>query len=95
MLCWPFFAEQQMNCLYSCNEWGISMEISNDVKRDEVERLVKELMEGAKGKKMKNRVKEWKKLAEEATGPHGFTMLQAFNSKVSSFVRQLCTNPID
>ncbi|XP_008245954.1 PREDICTED: 7-deoxyloganetin glucosyltransferase-like [Prunus mume] len=71
MLCWPFFADQQMDCRYTCNEWGIGMEISNDVKRDEVEKLVKELMEGEKGKKMKNKVMEWKKLAEEATGPHG------------------------
>ncbi|XP_021807922.1 7-deoxyloganetin glucosyltransferase-like [Prunus avium] len=71
MLCWPFFADQQMDCRYTCNEWGIGMEISNDVKRDEVEKLIKELMKGEKGKKMKNKVMEWKKLAEEATGPHG------------------------
>ncbi|KAB2613353.1 7-deoxyloganetin glucosyltransferase-like [Pyrus ussuriensis x Pyrus communis] len=71
MLCWPFFGDQQMDCRYSCNEWGIGMEISNDVKRDEVERLVRELMDGEKGKKMKNKVMVWKKLAEEATGPHG------------------------
>ncbi|CAL9013439.1 unnamed protein product [Prunus brigantina] len=71
MLCWPFFGDQQMDCRYTCNEWGIGMEISNDVKRDEVEKLVKELMEGEKGKKMKNKVMEWKKFAEEATGPHG------------------------
>ncbi|PQM33536.1 7-deoxyloganetin glucosyltransferase-like isoform X1 [Prunus yedoensis var. nudiflora] len=71
MLCWPCFGDQQMDCRYTCNEWGIGMEISNDVKRDEVEKLVKELMEAEKGKKMKNKVIEWKKLAEEATGPHG------------------------
>ena len=71
MLCWPFFGNQQMDYRYSCNEWGIGMEISNDVKRDEVERLVRELMDGEKGKKMKNKVMVWKKLAEEATGPHG------------------------
>ncbi|XP_048434273.1 7-deoxyloganetin glucosyltransferase-like [Pyrus x bretschneideri] len=71
MLCWPFFFDQQMDCRYSCNEWGIGMEISNDVKRDEVEKLVRELMDGEKGKKMKNRVVEWKEHAEEATSPHG------------------------
>ncbi|CAN6574021.1 unnamed protein product [Malus baccata var. baccata] len=71
MLCWPFFFDQQMDCRYSCNEWGIGMEISNDVKRDEVEKLVRELMDGEKGKKMKKRVVEWKELAEEATSPHG------------------------
>ncbi|XP_068304058.1 7-deoxyloganetin glucosyltransferase-like [Pyrus communis] len=71
MLCWPFFADQQTNCYYTCNKWGIGMEIDNDVKRDGVRKLIKELMEGEKGKKMKNKAMEWKKLAEEATGPLG------------------------
>lgn len=42
------------------------MEIDNNVKRDEVESLVKELMTGEKGKEMKKKALEWKKLAEEA-----------------------------
>ncbi|XP_004252532.2 7-deoxyloganetin glucosyltransferase-like [Solanum lycopersicum] len=64
MLCWPFFAEQQTNCWYSETKWGIGMEIDNNVKRDEVESLVRELMVGEKGKKMKKKAMEWKKLAE-------------------------------
>ncbi|KAM5586410.1 hypothetical protein ABKV19_005362 [Rosa sericea] len=71
MLCWPFFSDQQTNSYYSCNDWGIGMEITNDVKRDDVEKIVKELMEEDKGKKLKNRALQWKKLAEEATAPHG------------------------
>lgn len=72
MTCWPFFAEQQTNCWYSCNKWGIGMEIDNDVKRDEVEILVRELMEGEKGKEMKKKALEWKRKAEEATSiPNG------------------------
>ncbi|EEF32259.1 UDP-glucuronosyltransferase, putative [Ricinus communis] len=71
MLCWPFFADQPTNCRYSCNEWGVGMEIDNNVKRDEVEKLVRELMEGEKGKEMRNNAMEWKKLAEEATAPNG------------------------
>nr|AWU66064.1 UGT85A57 [Rubus chingii var. suavissimus] len=71
MLCWPFFADQQTNSYYTCNEWGIGMEINSNVKRDNVEKLVRELMDGEKGKKMKNKVLEWKRLAEEATAPHG------------------------
>lgn len=68
MICWPFFAEQQTNCRYSCTKWGIGMEINSDVKRDEVEGLVRELMEGEKGKEMKKKALEWKRKAEEATG---------------------------
>ncbi|XP_034678439.1 7-deoxyloganetin glucosyltransferase-like [Vitis riparia] len=71
LICWPFFAEQQTNCRYSCSEWGIGMEIDNNVKRVEVEKLVRELMDGEKGKEMKKKVMEWRKLAEEATRPGG------------------------
>ncbi|KAJ4836374.1 hypothetical protein Tsubulata_024132, partial [Turnera subulata] len=70
LLCWPFFADQQTNCWFACNKWGIGMEI-NEVKRDEVEKLVRELMEGAKGKDMKRKAMEWKARAEEATKPGG------------------------
>ncbi|KAH0705343.1 hypothetical protein KY290_010038 [Solanum tuberosum] len=64
MLCWPFFAEQQTNCWFSETKWGIGMEIDNNVKRDEVENLVRELMVGEKGKEMKKKAMEWKELAE-------------------------------
>lgn len=43
------------------------MEIDNDVKRDVVENLVRELMNGEKGKEMKEHALEWKKKTEEAT----------------------------
>ncbi|KAL6135059.1 hypothetical protein ACLB2K_067287 [Fragaria x ananassa] len=71
MLCWPLFGDQRINCLYTCYEWGIGMEISNDVKRDEVKKLVEELMKGEKGKELKNKVGICKKLAEEASSPLG------------------------
>ncbi|KAF9607904.1 hypothetical protein IFM89_003718 [Coptis chinensis] len=71
MISWPFFAEQQMNCRYKCIHWGIGMEIDNNVKRDEVESLVKELIEGVKGKEMKVKAMDWKIKAEEAASPGG------------------------
>jgi len=79
MLCWPFFGDQQTNCKYACNEWGIGMEIDNGAKRGEVEKLVTEFMEGNKGNKMKKKAMEWKKLAEEATGPHGSSSINLDN----------------
>jgi hypothetical protein len=79
MLCCPFFADQQTNCKYTCNDWGIGMEIDNGVKREEVEKIVRELMEGERGEKMKKRVMEWKKLAEEATAPHGSSSINLNN----------------
>ncbi|XP_039158574.1 (R)-mandelonitrile beta-glucosyltransferase-like [Eucalyptus grandis] len=45
--------------------------IDNDVKRDEVEGLVRELMEGEKGTEMRKKAMEWKAKAEEAIMPGG------------------------
>ena len=79
MLCCPFIADQQTNCKYTCNDWGIGMEINNDVKREEVEKNVRELMVGDKGKKMKKKALEWKKLAEDATDPLGSSSINLNN----------------
>ena len=47
------------------------MEIDFDIKREEVEKIVRELLEGDKGKKMMKKAMVWKKLAEEATSQLG------------------------
>jgi len=79
MICWPFFAEQQTNCRFCCNEWGIGLEIE-DATRDKIEILVKELMEGEKGKEMKEKALQWKKLAHNAaSGPHGSSFMNLEN----------------
>ena len=70
MLCWPFFADQPTNCRLVCKEWETGIEIDNNVKREEVEKLVNELMVGEKGK-MREKAMELKKKAEEFTRPGG------------------------
>ncbi|XP_058222892.1 7-deoxyloganetin glucosyltransferase-like [Rhododendron vialii] len=47
MIGWPYFGpDHQETCRYSCNRWGIGMKINEDMEREEVESLVRELMEG-------------------------------------------------
>lgn len=75
MVIWPFFADQQTNCWFSCTQWGVGLEIDSNVKRSEVEKLVRELMSGEKGKEMRKNAMEWKRKAEEATGPRGSSLL--------------------
>ncbi|KAI4344858.1 hypothetical protein L6164_012045 [Bauhinia variegata] len=89
-MCWPFFAEQQTNCFYACNEWGIVMEIDNDVKREQVEGLVRELMGGERGEEMRKKATEWKHKAELATSPGGSSYIN-FNS----LVKQLKTSSLE
>ncbi|KAA0031467.1 7-deoxyloganetin glucosyltransferase-like [Cucumis melo var. makuwa] len=76
VVCWPFFADQQTSCCYCCNVWEIGMEIDNNVKRNEVEKLVRELMDGEKGKKMKENAMNLKSKAEEAYKPGGLSWKQ-------------------
>ncbi|CAM8901415.1 unnamed protein product [Rhodiola kirilowii] len=79
MICWPFAADQQTNCWFSCNKWGVGMELDTDVKRDGVEKLARELMEGAKGKVMRKKAAYWKSMAEESVSPNGSSTLNFKN----------------
>ncbi|KAJ4715063.1 Glycosyltransferase [Melia azedarach] len=67
VICWPFFAEQQTNCRYSCTTWGMGVEVNTDVKQEDIAKLIKEMMEGDKGKQMRQKAQEWKRKAEAST----------------------------
>ncbi|KQJ82903.1 7-deoxyloganetin glucosyltransferase [Brachypodium distachyon] len=71
MLCWPFFAEQQTNSRYGCVEWGVAMEIGQDVRREAVEAKIREAMGGEKGEEIRRRAVEWKETGVRATRPGG------------------------
>ncbi|KAL0909651.1 hypothetical protein M5K25_020538 [Dendrobium thyrsiflorum] len=75
MICWPLYAEQQTNCKYSCTDWGVGMEINNDVRRNEVEELIREMMGGVNGKKMRENAVKWKESAAKAAGPNGSSVV--------------------
>ncbi|KAH7846791.1 hypothetical protein Vadar_018214 [Vaccinium darrowii] len=71
MICWPAWAEQSTNCWFLCKHWGLGLEVTN-VTREEVERLVRELMVEENGKMMKAKAMEWKTVAIDAvTAPTG------------------------
>ncbi|BAF14384.1 UDP-glycosyltransferase 85A3-like [Oryza sativa Japonica Group] len=71
MLSWPFFAEQQTNCRYKRTEWGIGMEIGGNARRGEVAAMIREAMEGKKGREIRRRAQEWKEKAVRVTLPGG------------------------
>ncbi|KAM7502343.1 hypothetical protein LguiB_001247 [Lonicera macranthoides] len=102
MICLPLFADQPMNCRYICNEWEVGMELDNDFKSGDVENVVKELMEGQKGKRMKNKAMEWRQMAKKAKGIGGSSSLK-FNMLVNEIFNRIkleinldlfaCSNP--
>nr|GEW64683.1 UDP-glycosyltransferase 85C2-like [Tanacetum cinerariifolium] len=74
MICWPYLWDQLTNCRYISNEWGVGLEMGKDVKREEVQRLVQELM-GEGGLKMRIKATNWKEKAIIATSPDGSSSL--------------------
>ncbi|KAM7505346.1 hypothetical protein LguiB_004250 [Lonicera macranthoides] len=88
MICLPLFADQPMNCRYICNEWEVGMELVNDFKSGDVENVVKELMEGEKGKRMKNKAMEWREMAKKATRVGGSSSLK-FNMLVNNIFNRI------
>ena len=91
MICWPFFADQQTNCWFCCTKWGIGLEIDNNVKRDDVERLVTELMVGEKGKKMKRKALSgkdwWKQLRESLSSILRMRLIKCFSIQDTRHVK--------
>ncbi|GKB95473.1 hypothetical protein Tco_0981610, partial [Tanacetum coccineum] len=67
--------EQQPNCWWSCNKWGIAMEADSAAKRDEIQKLVTDLMNEKREKIRKNAI-DWKNKVEGAcTDPFGSSMV--------------------
>ncbi|TYI40585.1 hypothetical protein ES332_A02G173000v1 [Gossypium tomentosum] len=74
LICLPFFDDQQMNCRYMCTTWGNGMEINPNIKHENVEALVKEMMEGDNGQRIRQKALEWKKKDEAAISLRGSTV---------------------
>ncbi|KAL8097569.1 hypothetical protein AgCh_030626 [Apium graveolens] len=66
MICWPFFSDQLSVRHCVCKMWEVGVEVEEDVKREGVEKMVRELMEEDKGKEIKKRALEWKSKSDKA-----------------------------
>lgn len=74
MICWPNGVDQQTNVGYVCAKWKVRLEADGgDVKRDDIEGVIRELLGGEKGKQLKERAMEVKALAEDAASPTGLS----------------------
>ncbi|MCO5592311.1 hypothetical protein L7F22_046311 [Adiantum nelumboides] len=71
MLCWPYFADQPLNARCVVDEWkvGLSMECSKEdgclIKRDEIEKVIRALMEGLEGKHVRENMKKLKERSDQ------------------------------
>eukprot|EP00253_Pinus_taeda_P022103 PITA_22103 len=72
MICWPFFAEQQTNAKFVCEEWGIGMHLKKTVRKRELALLVRNFIkgEGANGI-IRRRIGQLKEIAKRAVQEKG------------------------
>jgi len=76
IIAWPLYAEQRMNATLLTEEAGVALKFSKDpgeelVDRNEIEKNVRIVMEGEKGKAIRRRAKELKESAKIALNSGG------------------------
>lgn len=79
MIAWPLYAEQRMNTVMLADGLGIALRpVAREdgvVERGEVEAVVRELMEGERGKAARHKAKELQAAAINALSPEGSSQL--------------------
>ena len=80
MIAWPLYAEQKMNATMLAEEVGVAIcpkvaPADGFVGREEIEVMVRKVMEGQEGKAMRARVKEMKISGEKALSEGGSSFL--------------------
>jgi hydroquinone glucosyltransferase len=94
IICWPLFAEQKMNRFLLVNEFKVAIEVKMEgdgfVKREEVERAVRELMEGESCTRVRERGTELKEKAVTALeeGGSSYKGMAAVVSEWTTNIRQ-------
>ncbi|KAI3693226.1 hypothetical protein L6452_33057 [Arctium lappa] len=88
MIAWPLYAEQHMNAKVMTESLSLALRAESDdcgiVRKEVIEKVVKELMEGDEGKKISKRLNELKVAAMKALSDGGSSM-----ESLSKFAVQL------
>lgn len=76
MIAWPLYAEQRMNAAFLTEELGVAVRpevlpTKEVVRREEIEEMVRSVMEFERGKGMRVRAKELKISGEKALSKGG------------------------
>ncbi|THU59602.1 hypothetical protein C4D60_Mb07t03820 [Musa balbisiana] len=75
MVAMPQWTDQPTNAMYVEEVWGVGVRVREDgeglVRRVEVERCVREVMEGGRSSEMRRNAARWRALAKAAVGQNG------------------------
>ncbi|KAL5698960.1 N-hydroxythioamide S-beta-glucosyltransferase [Ranunculus cassubicifolius] len=86
------WADQPTNAKFIQDVWRVGVRTKSDekgiVSREELERCVKEVMEGKRSEEIKKNVKKWSEIAKEAISEGGSS-----DKNIDEFVGHLCRGP--
>lgn len=71
MLCWPFFADQQINSRFVSAVWGIGLDMKDLCGRSIVEKMVGEVMEGERSEELRRNAQEMAEMAKKSVAEGG------------------------
>nr|BBB16127.1 UDP-glucosyltransferase [Indigofera tinctoria] len=75
LIAWPLYAEQKMNAVMLTQDVKVALRPNDSngdlVKREEIANVVKRLMKGDEGKKVRNQMKDLKEAAAKTIGENG------------------------
>ncbi|CAI0414147.1 unnamed protein product [Linum tenue] len=74
MVAMPRWTDQTTNAKFITDVWGVGVRAEGEngvVKREEIERCVRQVMEGEKGEEIRKNGEKWRKLVQEAVSEGG------------------------
>ncbi|XP_030488749.2 hydroquinone glucosyltransferase [Cannabis sativa] len=93
LVAWPLYAEQRMNAFMLTHEIKVAIrpKVSENgiVEREEIAKVVKSLIEGEDGKKLRNQMKDLKEAAAKALSPNGAST-KALSEVVGKWKNKTC-----
>ena len=93
LVAWPLYAEQRMNALVLTQEMKVALRPKASengvVKREEIAKVVKSLIEGEEGKRLRKRIEELKEAATKTLSQDGAST-KALSEVVAKWKNKLC-----
>ncbi|CAL9125988.1 unnamed protein product [Musa textilis] len=91
MVAMPQWTDQLTNAKYVEDVWGVGVRVREDekglVRREEVERCVREVLEGGRREEMRRNAAKWRERAKAAVGKDGSS-----DKNVVELIAKYCTN---
>ncbi|CAL9763193.1 unnamed protein product [Musa acuminata subsp. burmannicoides] len=82
MLCWPFFADQQTNSRFVGEVWRVGLDMKDMHGRDNVEKMVREMMEGNKAEELRTSAAKMAEMARDSVSSTGGSSFTAFEKLI-------------